>query len=469
MAKIKIKCRPNTREQKLKILEILSTKDIEVSGFIPTYDGFVVLPINEHHGDSIFNAEVRQQLESHGFRPILPPELKVKKSIILTRVEDIIYEKNIVDIGEEFVKHNVWLDENSITEIYKFPNSPTIKITFSQTNLAQKCIGSGMKAFGISITPHMIKQETYIPVKCCMRCYTLEHHFTSECPKQKEYKICSECSQEGHVWHQCQNEFKKCLNCRENHSTMAMKCKKRKEIIKEKRTEINDKQKMSYSSVISPSATASTNSNLLPPIVTKEEILKIHICAAHAQNQEQKKPGSYNYEFNRILKANNLPTIIIPPDEPEPTPNNTQTQQDEGAMAVDITDPEPPTQIKTSKITRTKSTESLLGKVIDAEEIGLEFYTTKERGWPKNLSPADLISGIQAKKYKGKYTDNKLTEDQILRKTRRGEINLNTSNCWFAVDNDEFRKIRPGINMDRSPPTSRDLRKIKPIPRTSIA
>ncbi len=467
MAKIKIKCRQNNREQKLKLLEILCTRDIEVSGFIPTYDGFVVLPINEHHADSIFNAEVKEQLEAHGFRPSLPPELKVKKSIILTRVEDIIYEKHILDIGEEIVKHNTWLDENSITDVYKFPNSPTIKITFTQTNLAQKCIGSGLKAFGISIPPHMIKQETYIPVKCCMRCYTLEHHFTSECPKQKEYKICSECSQEGHVWHQCESDVKKCLNCGEPHSTMAMKCKKRKEIIKGKRTEINEKQKMSYSSVITPSATASINSNFLPPIITKEEILKIHICAAHAQNQEQKKPGSYNYEFNRILKINNLPTIIIPPEEPEQTPNNTQTQ-DEGAMAVAIADTDPETQIKTSKITKTKSTESLSGKVIDAEEIGLEFYTTKERGWPKNFSCEDLISGIQTKKYKAKYTDKKYTEDQILKKTRRGEINLATSNCWFAVDNEEFKKIRPGINLDRSPPTSKDPRKIKPYPRSYL-
>ena len=202
----------------------------------------MTLPVNENHAQSIFNADVRQELESHGFRPIMPPELKVKKSVILPRVEDIIYGKHIIDIGEELQKHNLWIETDSIVDIYKFPKSPSLKITFSQTALAQKCMASGLKAFGISMTPHMIKQQTYIPVKCCIKCYTLEHHFTSQCPKPKEFNISSECSQEGHVWHQCQNDTKICLNCNEAHSTMAMKCIKKQEIIKRKRTELNKGQ-----------------------------------------------------------------------------------------------------------------------------------------------------------------------------------------------------------------------------------
>ena len=184
------------------------------------------------------------------------------------------------------------------------------------------------------------------------------------------------------------------------------------------------------------------------------------------------KPGSNKKEFNKILKANNLPSIKFPDEEPEPTtteptPIPTETQEIEGAMATEA-DKSLQTQIKTRKIIRTKSTESLTGKIIEAHEIGLEFYTTKDKGWPRNISIPDLLTGIQAKRYKWKYTDNKYTEDQIIKKIRRGEINLNRSDCWFAVDLDEYRKIRQGLSVDRSPPENRDPRKIKPLPRSSI-
>ncbi len=189
----------------------------------------MALTLSEKHVDSIFNAETKEHLESLGFRAIMPPELKVKKRIIIPRIEYVIlYEQHIVDTGEELKKHNLWIGEDGIADIYKFPNTPTLKITFTETALAPKCLETGIKAFGISAPPNMIKQEIYIPVKCCMRCYSLEQHYTSECPKPKEYKICSECSEEGHVWHQCLNNIKKCLNCKGNHSSMAMKCQKRK-------------------------------------------------------------------------------------------------------------------------------------------------------------------------------------------------------------------------------------------------
>ncbi len=157
----------------------------------------------------------------------MPPELRVKKSVIIPRVDDLIYDRDTVDIGEELQNHNSSIGEE-IGSIFKFPKSPTIKITFSQTILAQKCTERGLKAFSINISPHEIKLETYIAIKCCMKCYDLESRHTNECLKHNELKICSECSGEGHVWQQCQESYKKCINCGGNHSTLAMRCSKRK-------------------------------------------------------------------------------------------------------------------------------------------------------------------------------------------------------------------------------------------------
>ncbi len=452
MARVKIKCKPNAREQKLKLIEIFGIRDIEVCGFIPTHDGFLAVTPSERQADSIFNAEAKEHLESLGFRPIMPPELKVKKSVIVPRVEDIIYERPLSDIKEELKDHNVWIGDDGVAEIYKFPNSLTIKITFTTTALAQKCLEAGIKAFGISIPATMIKHETYIPIKSCMRCYTLEEHHTNECPRPKDFKICSECSTEGHVWHQCQSNTKKCINCGENHSTLAMKCQKRKDTIKEKRSQMNEKEKMSYANITQFIPSNARQTAPQTPIVTKEEILKIHTCVAHAQNKEQMNPGTYKYELNRVLKANNLPTIIIPDDENETNEGITQKQT---SSTQNKAQTEP---TNTSNLKQVQSTDSLPGENIEPEEIGLELYTSKEKGWPKNISITELITGLQQKVYKGKYSDSKLTEDQVMRKIRRNEINLN-KNCWSTVDNETFRKIRPGLNTDRSPITSRDPRR----------
>ncbi len=109
MARIKIKSRQNGRKQKLKLLEILCKKDIEICRIITTHDGFVVLTTNEHYADCIVKQDTRHELISHDFSPVLPPELKAKKSVIIPRVDDVIYEKKTVDIGEELVRQNSWI------------------------------------------------------------------------------------------------------------------------------------------------------------------------------------------------------------------------------------------------------------------------------------------------------------------------------------------------------------------------
>ncbi len=105
--------------------------------------------------------------------------MRVKKSIIIPRADEIIYEKNTEAIREEILRQNYGIGEENDIEMYKFPRTSTIKITFTQTILAEKCLHTGVKAFGISIPSHQIKPETYVRAKCCMKCYALEQHFTN--------------------------------------------------------------------------------------------------------------------------------------------------------------------------------------------------------------------------------------------------------------------------------------------------
>ncbi len=81
-----------------------------------------------------------------------------------------------------------------------------------------------------------------------------------------------------------------------------MKCKKRKEILKRKRSEENAKQKITYASI-----SQITFSSKIPeykfPTITKEQLLKINICVAHAQSKNQEHPGIYAYELRQTFKG----------------------------------------------------------------------------------------------------------------------------------------------------------------------
>ncbi len=82
-----------------------------------------------------------------------------------------------------------------------------------------------------------------------MRCYKLEDHNARECLKGTEYKICSECSDESHLWYECKGRVEKCINCNEEHSTLAIKYPERKIILIEKRKDDIERQKMTDSDI----------------------------------------------------------------------------------------------------------------------------------------------------------------------------------------------------------------------------
>lgn len=39
--------------------------------------------------------------------------------MIIPRVDDLVYEKNVVDIGEEIIEDNDWINEDELENIYK--------------------------------------------------------------------------------------------------------------------------------------------------------------------------------------------------------------------------------------------------------------------------------------------------------------------------------------------------------------
>ncbi len=473
MPRIKIKCRDQpSKDKKLKLLEVLCSKEVHVTKVFDAKDGYALILHNEEHVDKIFTTEIKEALARESFTPLLPPEQKVKRTIIVTRVDDVIYkEHDAVDIGENMENNNAWM-EGGIEQVFKFPNSQTLKITFTQAQLARKCIEDGFLAYNLKMSPYDIRQETFIPVQCCMRCFQLEDHNTRECRKSKEFKLCSECAEEGHLWHQCKEEVKKCVNCDGEHSTLAMRCPIKKQIIKNKREEEREKNKMPYTGAVKTSIQSVPVTQLgvhSVPLITKEEMLQIQICIAHARMKELDRPGSYEAELNKTLKLNNFPTIKIPKDQdgqlttassaPVPAPTASSSS---ASVTVPSTSVVPAPRSTHPPAQREETPKDVMcmnqqPPLRTAQDFGLNFYTTNDKGWPKPpFTKNDLMKGIQKGTFKWTSTNTDYSEDQMMYLMSENYIIF--KECWNTVGNDVFRKIRSGVIKERSPIQSRDPR-----------
>ncbi len=115
MARVRIKNKStNSKEKKIKLLEILCSNHIHTTKVFDATEGYVILPVSEEHAEKLFTKEIKSKLEESGFTPILPPQLRAKKSIIVTRVDELIYDHNEQDIAEEIIKNNGWMGDECI-------------------------------------------------------------------------------------------------------------------------------------------------------------------------------------------------------------------------------------------------------------------------------------------------------------------------------------------------------------------
>ncbi len=77
MTRVKFKCKNSEDKAKTtKLLEILCTKQIQVTKIFTTPDGFAILLFNEEHADKISSRDLKTELDNNGFTALLPPELK---------------------------------------------------------------------------------------------------------------------------------------------------------------------------------------------------------------------------------------------------------------------------------------------------------------------------------------------------------------------------------------------------------
>ncbi|MPC62211.1 hypothetical protein E2C01_056294 [Portunus trituberculatus] len=167
--------------------------------------------------------------------------------------------------------------KEGIDTIYKITRTKILKITFKESAAAKKATEHGILGFHMNILSHSIKIEQYIPLMTFLRCYAIEDHIISKCPKPKEFKICSECSSDDHTWRDCNTgNTKLCINCNGDHRTLANKCPLRKKALEEKRQQLKNNNAKTYSSITSgTTTTAHLNLPTTTPTIEKDMAAKM--------------------------------------------------------------------------------------------------------------------------------------------------------------------------------------------------
>lgn len=306
MARIKIK-HPNPSDQsKQNLLRLLAQQDIYATKVVQAWDGFAVITSSEREADTLFELTCLETLKTANYTPILPPDQKAKRTILLFGVDDYIRHHSVEEIKDEVYRVNDYT-LNLIENVYKFPNNNIIKITFSQTAPAQKSKEQGLKMFDMRIPHHQIKEQDYTPISTCMRCYAVEDHFTNQCPKPKEYTICSECGSREHKWFDCKSGSKECINCSGPHRTLAYQCPHRKTAVASAKEKKKNSETKTYSAAVSSPSLAPSQQLFSP-----EAANKILTCLLQAHAMNAADPGCFQTVLNEWLELNGLPKVVAP-------------------------------------------------------------------------------------------------------------------------------------------------------------
>ena len=371
MNKVKIKVSGRHKPNRNVLLQVLAKFKIKCSRLNEISSEKFIIECNDADDtDQLFSVDCIKALACIDCRPVLPPDVKAKRTVILRRLDNHIYQQNEDDIVREIQSENSW---SEISSIFKYPKFNSVKITFVNQKMAQKACENGLLIFHLSVPPSHISIENFIMLQICYKCYSYEDHPTSLCKKPKDFSICSLCATVGYNHKVCDSSMKMCINCGEAHGTLSMSCPHRRSIIKAKRKKDNS---LSYSAAASGSRSADGFLNTSAPL--NEIIAKSTMCVVVAALKNAEQPGTFCDTMTELLSANNLPRFSLGKVEPpnlkfhnteqamqeEPTsegtphelpkmtiykrkgtsqvtPNNIKTIYDEGNLYIDAADMTP--------------------------------------------------------------------------------------------------------------------------------
>ena len=128
--KVKVAADQVRVEGRAELLNLFAndTVNIRVTSIRVVEDGYLLYFPTSEEADRLFLPSVIAALAAMDLEPMMPAELKARRSVILGNVDNSIYDNQEEVIKEEICKSNEWA---RVKEVKKFRNS-TLKVIFER-------------------------------------------------------------------------------------------------------------------------------------------------------------------------------------------------------------------------------------------------------------------------------------------------------------------------------------------------
>ena len=235
----------------------------------------------------------------------MPPELVVSRTILVRGLEWRVAEQSEINIKS---KIEAGYPDWKLERVIKIPNNDKLmKLICANVRIANDTSDKGLVVYNQRFAGRSLERELYFNITPCLKCYKYDHS-TNKCQTPEDFKVCSECSRQGHRYIECSSQTKKCLNCGQPHKTLAFTCPVQKELVKKKIGELWQKKQEKIPEVTLRNAVAKQMQEDLPP----NHLTIIASAITMANIREQECPGVYQYLIDEMYKANDLPVAKYP-------------------------------------------------------------------------------------------------------------------------------------------------------------
>ena len=297
MVRIRVKITEHDgSSKKPKVATCISAAGALVYKIIESREAFILVTDNQGM-DSMLSEASRNRFSEQGLELQFPPEYEASRTVILRNVDALIHDMTEAVIVENIPARYV------VKKVIKIPgNSHLLKIMFNTAEMADKVVKDGIEIVFQKFAGKNVDKEIFIPIIPCYRCYAYSHQKRS-CLKSEDYKVCSNCSREGHTYVNCESLVMQCINCGGAHRTLAA----RKAIIKDKIKERRYKSRSKTPTEEVPLRVVQSGIKL------PENYLAVMAAAVTlAEKREAEVPGTFQYIMDEVLVANDVPKVKIP-------------------------------------------------------------------------------------------------------------------------------------------------------------
>ena len=301
MVRIRVKIlQHDGQSKKPSVVHCIAKAEALVFRIVESRDAFFLIVDNENM-DHLLRDKSIELFTDKGLEIQTPPEYEAARTVMLKNVDEVIAGMIIEDICKG-------IDENiRVKRVVKIPNNThLLKIIFESAQTADKIVKEGLVIYFQKFEGKNVEKEIFIPITPCFKCYRYDH-LKRNCPKPDDFKICSNCSGEGHVYTECSSLVFKCINCQEYHRTLAAKCPIRKSIVKQKikeRKEGRDKSKTRIQESIPV--------GIGPTQIPEKYLAVMAATIIIADRREEEVPGVFQFVVDEMLRANDMPNVKFP-------------------------------------------------------------------------------------------------------------------------------------------------------------